>query len=134
VARFFALVFAALMASACSNQPKVVPAKLTLKSIALVPATNPQEFALTGASAAQFIVPLAATVQRIDGKQKTRAFTQQRQAKNLSMGSSLTEATAKALRAQGFEVQVLEQVERLKDSPDNVDHSKPVLAMHHLTL
>lgn len=124
--RFFALVFAALVVSACSSQPKVPPPKLAIKSIALVPATNPLQYSLTNVSAVQFVIPLAATVNYADSKQKTQAFSRQLAAKSLNMAATLTEATAAALRGQGYEVQVLDQVERLKDSPDNVDYSKLV--------
>ena len=115
-----------LLAAACSTQPKVIAPKPVIKSIAIIPATNPANYTLENVSAVQFVIPLAATFNYLDSKQKAKTFNEKLATRPASLGPSFTEEVAKSLRALGYQVQILEGVLRPPGNLDNVDYAKIV--------
>lgn len=111
------------LTSACSNQPKPAALKPTIKSIAIIPATNPSSYTLENVSALQFLIPLAATANYFDSKQKAKTFNEKLLARQLFLGQSFTDAIADSLRSHGYQVQILEEVSRPVDDIDNVNYA-----------
>lgn len=124
--RSLLLTSTVLLATACSSAPKVAEPKPVIKSIALIPATSPVNYTLENLSAVQFVIPLAATFNYLDSKEKAKAFNQKLSARPVSLGGSLTDEVAKSLRSFGYEVQILDNVARPPDDLDNVDYTKVV--------
>jgi hypothetical protein len=120
------VVAALLLAAACANQPKTVLPRPLIRTIAIIPATNPATFSLANVSAVQFVIPLAATVNYFDSKSKAAIFNEKLSAQPSSLAERFTADAAKALRAHGYQVEVLEGVVRPPDDPDNVDYDKLV--------
>jgi hypothetical protein len=124
--RFLLVATTFMFATACSTQPKVIAPKPVIKSIAIIPATSPANYTLENVSAVQFLIPLAATVNYLDSKQKAKAFNEKLAARPPSLGPSFTEEVARSLRLLGYEVQILEGVLRPPGDLDNVDYAKVV--------
>lgn len=124
--RFLLAATTLLFATACSTHPKVIAPKPVIKSIAIIPATSPANYTLENVSAVQFVIPLAATFNYLDSKQKAKAFNEKLAARPASLGPSFSEEVARSLRLLGYEVQVLEGVLRPPGDLDNVDYAKIV--------
>jgi len=86
-----------LFATACSTQPKVVAPKPVIKSIAIIPATSPTNYTLENVSAVQFLIPLAATVNYLDSKQKAKEFNEKLATQRPSLGPRFTDEVAQSL-------------------------------------
>lgn len=130
------LVASALFALVgCSTQPKPAMPKPVIKSIAIIPATDPSRYILENVSAVQFVIPLAATFNYLDSKEKAKTFNDKLRSERSTLASTFTEEMARALRAYGFEVQILSDVARSSDEPDAIDYDKissPADAILHL--
>ncbi len=111
-----------LITTACSNQPKTALTKPVVRSIAIIPATDPTPFAFENKSAAAFVIPLVATVNHLDSKTKAKEFNEKLLAEPLALGAKLTNDIATELRRYGYQVQILEAVSRPVDDIDNVDY------------
>lgn len=117
-------IAAVLLTTACANQPKTVSAKPVIRTIAIIPASNPATYSLENQSAVQFLIPLAATVNYLDSKSKAKTFNEKLLAEPSALGASLTDEIAAALRGHGYQVQILEAVTRPTGDLDNVDYDK----------
>lgn len=115
-----------LLATACANQPKPVLAKPVVRTIAIIPATNPATYSFENQSAVQFLIPLAATVNYLDSKSKAKTFNEKLLAEPSVLGANFTDEVASALRGHGYQVQILEAVTRPTGDLDNVDYNKVV--------
>lgn len=122
--RLIISILVALIVSSCASRPAVVLPKPTVRSIAIVPATDPAEYSFTNVSALQFLVPLAATANHFDSKDKAKLFNERLRSLDMKLAATLTESTAADLRARGYQVLILDQVQRPKDAPDNIDYEK----------
>jgi len=123
----FRLMFsiaALLVTSSCAHQPKPVAYKPDIKSIAIIPATDPTAYTLENVSAVQFVIPLAATVNYMDSKEKAKQFNAKMLARQVSLGPIFIEAVASSLRSYGYQVQILEGISRPPDDIDDVDYEK----------
>jgi hypothetical protein len=114
---------------ACGSQPKTsqpqpTAPKPTIKSIAIVPATAPQSYTLANASTAQFFFPIAQSVISINNKANAKAFNEKLSVHQSNLANSLTESVAAALRGHGYNVQVLSNVVRPTEDPDDIDYDK----------
>lgn len=119
----------ALCLVACGSQPKNTPppvavAKPKIKSIAIVPATTPKNYTLENASAAQFLFPIAASAYAINNKANAKAFNEKLSARPSALAGNFTESVVAALRRHGYDVQVLSNVARPADDPDDIDYDK----------
>jgi uncharacterized lipoprotein YmbA len=99
-------VAVALLTSGCATQPKTALAKPVVRTIAIIPATNPAAYSFENQSAVQFLIPLAATVNYLDSKSKAKAFNEKLLAQPLPLGTKLTDEIATELRGYGYQVQV----------------------------
>lgn len=114
---------------ACGSQPKTsqpqptVP-KPTIKSIAIVPATAPKSYTLANASTAQFFFPIAQSIISANNKANAAAFNEKLSVRQSNLASSFTESVVAALRDYGYNVQVLSNVVRPAEDPDDIDYDK----------
>lgn len=97
-----------------------------VRSVALIPASEPAEYTVTLQSSAQFLIPLVATATHLDGKAKTKTFSDLLKSKSLAHGAFLTAQVAEKLRAGGYRVAVLDNLTRPADDPDSIDYEKLV--------
>lgn len=121
--RTFTLIALTLLVG-CASKPVDTGPKPVIRSVALVPATLPQSYSLQSTTAVQFLIPLAALAAASDSKAKAKVFTEKLSAPDFQIDRDLTEAVAGALKAKGYEVTVLQNLQRLPGSPDYFDYSK----------
>lgn len=119
--KLFISIVLLLLTTACSTQPKSTAPKPVIKSIAIIPATNPLHYSIKNFSAARLAVPLIGTANYLDGRSKANTFTARLGTQATSLGTDFTEEIASSLRSYGYEVSILNIV-RQADDPDNVDH------------
>ena len=132
----FALA-AILLTGCAAKQPAPVLPKPLIRSIAIIPATEPTEYTLQNLSAVQFVVPIAATINHLDSKSKASTFNAHFQAQPAKLAHTLTGAAATSLRQLGYSVEILDNITRPMDGHDNVDYSKLTStadAILHLTI
>jgi hypothetical protein len=122
--RVLAAATLAMLLVGCASQPKVAASKPVIKSIAIVPATNPADYRLENVSAMQFVIPLAATANYLDSREKAKQFNAKLAEQSSPLAANFTEAVASALRGYGYQVQIVGDVTRPADDPDTVDLSK----------
>jgi hypothetical protein len=121
------LALAALVIVGCAaKQPQPVLPKPQINSIAIIAATEPAEYTLQNLSAVQFVVPIAATFNHLDSKEKARMFNAQLQPSQAKVAQTLTDAVADTLRQRGYRVEILSGIVRPADSPDTIDYDKVV--------
>ena len=116
----FLLVLALICGS--TPTPSFAEGPLAVRTVALIPATDPTSYELTVKTAMTFFIPLAGTAAHFDAKQKTKDFNARLKPLGLALGSSLNARLVEKLTAAGYEVTVLENVPRTPDSPDWVDY------------
>ncbi|WP_288254404.1 hypothetical protein [uncultured Hydrogenophaga sp.] len=95
--------------------------KLPARSVLLIPAADPVEYTVTVRTAATMLFPIASLGALSDGRQKSKDLTGLMRAQAPGHGLFLAERVAQRLRAAGYAVRVLEQVDRKPDDPDNID-------------
>lgn len=117
-------IAAALLTAACANQPKTVSVRPVIRSIAIIPASEPAIYSLENRSAVQFLIPLAATVNYLDSKSKAKTLNDKLLAQPSALGMKLSDDIATALRGYGYQVQVLDAITRPIGDLDNVDYDK----------
>jgi hypothetical protein len=119
-----ALLFAVLLAS-CASKP-IVP-KPTIKSIAIVPATNPTIYTFQNRSR---LAALATVVAGIGpaiaysqwNKARGRLLTERIASTPYAPGNEFTEAMAASMRALGYDVRILENITRTPGDLDTIDY------------
>lgn len=128
MSRWITLSIAALtlaVLGACVGGPKVVEPKPVVKSIAIIPALSPGHYSVDGRSAAAAAVnPLGVLFQDPERRQKEQVFAQRMPDPNFQPGAQFTNAVAQALRDLGYRVEVLENIPRYPEDPDDVDYAK----------
>lgn len=130
--RMGACVAAAALLAGCASRPAAPVEKAVIRSVALVPATLPQQYSLENKTAAQFIAPIIGIGYRLNSRQKARLLTEKLPAPDFRIDRDLTTAVAEGLRARGYQVTVLDDIPRLEGDPDwfryeEVAHSADVL-------
>jgi hypothetical protein len=118
---FFVLICALL--GACASHPKVAVAKPLIHSIAIIPATNPTWYSFENA-APPIGYPFQYWVNKVDSKNKAKAFNDKLNEPPLNLGTAVTQEVAAALQSRGFKVEILEDIKRPAAEPDNVDYDK----------
>jgi len=123
-----AAALVALLASAilcaCASHPKVVAKKPAIRSIAIIPATDPPWFSFENVNAIVYAVPVTFFVNKLDSRHKAKLFNDEMKTQPPPLDSTLTDAVATALRGYGFTVEILSDVKRPPDDPDNIDYDK----------
>jgi hypothetical protein len=122
--KFAVSIALVLVGAACATRSKPVATKPTIRSIAIIPATNPTSFTLLNLSGLSFLIPLNETVTYLDSKEKARVFNDRLPAPQSALAKDFNACVAAELRAGGFRVEVLDQVVRPAQEPDKVDHDK----------
>jgi len=100
--------------------PTPVP---TIHSIAIIPATDPKRYSFENATP-PVGYPFQFWVNKADSRSKAKAFNQALHGKKLALGDELTQQVAAALRSDGFSVEILNDIARPLDYPDNVDYDQ----------
>ena len=98
--------------------------KPTIKSIAIVPATDPASYTIQNASGIQWVLPITSAGYALDNRAKAKLFTERLAATKFAPGRQFTYAMAEALRSHGYSVQILENITRTTNDPDNIDYKE----------
>ncbi len=126
-----------VIAGCAAKPPQPVLPKPQVKRIAIIAATEPAEYFLQNLSALQFVVPIAATINHLDSKEKARLFNARFQSMQPKLAQTLTDTVATSLKQMGYSVEILDGINRPADSPDNIDYEKVVStadAILHVTI
>lgn len=120
------LAFAVVLASCANKQPIVSVPKPTVKSIAIVPATNPTAYTLGNHNGAigLFIPGAVFIAYAVENRAKAKVLTEKVSALPFSPGMEFTNAMAAGLRDRGYTVQILENLARVPGDPDSIDFEK----------
>ena len=121
--RLALLLPAAVVLAACAAKGPPLP-KPTIRSIAVVLAEEPAEYGLQNVSGLQFLVPLAATANHVDSQQKAKILNQRLSGQRPAAAQAFNTAVLDALRASGYDVQVLKDAPRAPGDPDSLDFAK----------
>lgn len=111
------------LAAGCASKPQPVLPKPVIRTIALIPATEPRAYTLSNVNAVEFLSPLVGTVIRLDARDKQGLFNERMRARKPALARSFNDAVIAAMRAYGYEVRVLE-IARDPESPDWIDWQK----------
>ncbi|KNZ31224.1 MAG: hypothetical protein AD742_18725 [Methylibium sp. NZG] len=115
-----------LVLTACAGTPKPAGPKPVIRSIAIVPATNPPQFSFAHTSALTALIPITSVFTHFDSKAKGVLFNERMLPVRQQLGMALSDGVASALRGHGYQVQVLDGIQRPADDLDNVDYEKVV--------
>lgn len=97
----------------------------SVKTIAVIPVSDPTWFSLKNRSALEFIItPLIGVGTAIDSRHKAGEFTTRLKAEMYPFGNELTKALVEDLNQKGFQASVLEGLNRPADDPDGIDYSE----------
>jgi hypothetical protein len=116
-----ALCFAAIALAACATQEKDSTPKPVIRSISLVPASNPETVYFENSSLLSGLSPILAGAQRSQNQSGQAVLTNAIGLGNEKLGDRFTESVAANLRAAGYEVEILKDVVRPKGKPDGLD-------------
>lgn len=121
VCRAWLPVLALTLLSACASGPAAPVAKPVIKKIALVPAAEPKAISFESRSTAGVLVPLLGLAAAADTRNRQAQLSARLQLERVALGDKLTQQMAAALREAGYEVEIVADVKRPADDPDNVD-------------
>jgi len=111
------------MLSACAARPKFV-GKPVVTRIALIPASDPLTLTLQNQNGVvQTLFPIAALGFHLDSKAKAKLFNERMASRRRSLAPRLTATVVDALRAAGYPVEVLDNLVRPADDPDDIDYA-----------
>jgi hypothetical protein len=108
----------------CASKPVNTGPKPVIRSVALIPATLPQQYSIQSTTAIQFLIPIAAAAAAVDSRAKTKAFADKLRSPDFQIDQELTDTVVASLKAKGYDVTVLQNLQRSVDSPDYFDYSK----------
>lgn len=118
----FAAVF--LLAS-CASGPKAVVSKPVVRTIAVIPATTPMHYTVDGRSIFDKVAfPLGALRQDSERGEKEQQFAKRMPAPGFTPGEQFTAVVTQGLRELGYRVEVLDNLPRDPEDPDDVDVAK----------
>ncbi|HEY2462443.1 MAG TPA: hypothetical protein VGI32_00145 [Steroidobacteraceae bacterium] len=123
--RGIAAIWAAMLLTACATHSKTIVNNppVTIKRIAIIPATNPIWYSFENA-APPIGYPFQFWVNKLDSKSKAKIFNDRMQPAQGTLGDDLTREVANELRGYGYSVEILQGVIRPPNEPDNVDYDK----------
>lgn len=121
--RVLTTLLAAVLLTACASHPKPIPGKPAIRRIAIIPASNPTWYSFENA-APPVGYPFQYWVNKLDSKSKARIFNEKLHSPEIRLGDDITEQAVTALRACGFSVEILQDLKRRPNEPDNVDYEK----------
>ncbi len=109
--------------TACASHSKIIAPQPVIRRIAIIPASNPAWYSFQNAAPVGGY-PFQYWVNKFDSKSKAKIFNDKLISQPLSLGSDFTEQIARALRHDGFTVEVLEGIARPADEPDKIDYER----------
>jgi hypothetical protein len=133
--RVLTVVLLLALSTACATHSKPLAHK-EIRSIAVIPATNPRWYSFENA-APPVGYPFQFWVNKIDSKSKAKRFNDELASKPNLLGTDFTDEVVAALRGYGFTVEIVDSVPRPVDDPDNVDYDRISVnsdAILHLSL
>jgi hypothetical protein len=116
----YSVVVTYLLAGCATSTQEAGP-KPVIKSIAIVAASNPQKVILENTNVLSGFSLWSAAAHRKDTENKESTLNSFITISNAKLGDLLTERVASSLREAGFQVEVLSNVSRPQDYPDNID-------------
>jgi hypothetical protein len=119
--RWFLMLAATLVLGSCAKTPKVVVPKPLIKSFAVVPATSPLVYTIDRRGSFGQVRAFSTTPALAANEKRLTAMLVSPQ---FSPGQNYTDAVATALRNRGYDVQVLGNIARNPEDPDDVDYAK----------
>lgn len=120
------LAAVAVLASlaACAAKPKYA-GKPVVTKIALIPASEPLTLTLQNQNGVvQTLIPIAALGFHLDSKAKAKLFNERMASQRLALAPKVTTIVVAALRSAGYAVEVLDDLVRSADDPDDIDYGK----------
>jgi hypothetical protein len=117
------VVFALATLGACASKP-VSTEKPFLRKIALIPATEPRSLTLLNENGVMFLSPITSVGFYGDSKEKAKRFNEALAPRRMALAQKLTTQVADALTAKGYKVELLTDIPRPDDDPDDVDYEK----------
>jgi hypothetical protein len=121
--RNFILLAAAFLVGCASKSVDTGP-KPVIRTVALIPATLPQSYSIQSPTAIQFLIPIAAAAAAMDGRAKGKVFAEKLKSPDFQIDQDLTDAVAASLKAKGYEVTILQNLQRTAGSPDYFEYAK----------
>jgi hypothetical protein len=106
--------------TACASSPEDA-IKPVVKTIAIVPATDPKAVSFESRSTAGLFIPIAGLIAASEARSRQAQITAALQVEKLALGDKLTQHVAAELRKAGYEVEILTNLNRPKDYPDSID-------------
>lgn len=105
-------VILSLFLAACASKPVESVLKPTIRSIAIVPTTDPASYMIQNASSIQWVIPITSAGYALDNRAKAKLFTERltATATKFAPGRQFTYVMAEALRSHGYSVQILDNV------------------------
>jgi len=119
------LVLAAVfILGGCASKRPAQP-KEVIQKISLIPVMPPASLYTKNDLFIPFAPPLPVHLaSTAANRNKSAEFNQKMESTRLMLGSKLTSAIQEELQSAGFEVTVLNNVERHKDDPEDIDYAK----------
>jgi hypothetical protein len=112
------------LTTACAtHSTNVAKRPQEIKRIAIIPATNPRSYSFENATP-PVGYPFQFWVNKADSKSKGKIFNDSLSSHPENLGGELTERVAAALRGYGFTVEIVNDLARPADDPDNVNYDK----------
>jgi hypothetical protein len=112
------LFFASFASDA--GTPTAIP---VIHSIAIIPAADPKRYTFENATP-PVGYPFQFWVNKADSRSKAQAFNDALYGKKAELGDELTQQVAAGLRSDGFTVEILKDIARPADDPDNIDYDQ----------
>jgi hypothetical protein len=105
----------------CASHSRISPPPIpAIHRIAIVPPTDPHWFTFENA-APPVGYPFQFWVNKIDSHSKAYRFNEVIEPGKLALAEGITDLVKQKLRERGFEVEILRDVSRHADDPDNID-------------
>ncbi len=122
--RRVALVAIPVALGACAAKPPRTD-RPALRKIALIPATEPESLTLKNENGVtNVLIPISSVAFLLDSKEKAKRFNDTMVAHRPPVAKILTTRVADTLRAKGYTVDQLTDIDRPTDDPDDVDFQK----------
>lgn len=117
-----ALASAALVLGGCASSSPPEP-RPEIRRIAVIPIVPPQQLYTDNKSLALLLFPLPTLVaEPFLNRRKSTLFGEKMESVRAQLGAKLTDEVLQALRAEGFEASVVQNVKRPQADPEGVEH------------
>jgi hypothetical protein len=114
-------LFIPVLLAACASKTPDAPLKSPIRTISLVPASNPNKVFFENSSVVSGLNFMLAAAHRADTQNKQNILNSSVDISGSNLGDRFTEKVAANLRAAGYQVEILTNISRPIDYPDNID-------------